>query len=286
MDTIDKKQKLSLLTMISPIVLMLVFLVAIPLIYVLVLSFCSTNEYYQVVFNFSFDNYKSLLSPSYLQIYMNSIIIATITTVFCIVLGYPFAYYIANSSPKVRTILYMLVIIPFWTNSLIRIYGWKSFLGASGLLNHFLVGLGLADKPIEFLFNRGTVILGMIYTLFPFMVLPLYTAIEKLDPTLIEASHDLGAKKINTFLHIILPLTSSGIFAGAIMVFIPTLGFFFVSDILGGGKSDMIGNLIERQFQSANNWPLGSALSIVLILLTLAMVRIYTKVGGKLEDLG
>jgi spermidine/putrescine transport system permease protein len=126
----------------------------------------------------------------------------------------------------------------------------------------------------------------MTYTLFPFMVLPLYASIEKLDRTLIEAAYDLGAKKTNTFLNIILPLTSSGIFAGAIMVFIPTLGFFFVSDILGGGKSDMIGNLIERQFQAANNWPLGSALSIGLILLTLLLVRIYTRIGGKLEDLG
>ncbi|MDF2613776.1 MAG: binding-protein-dependent transport system inner rane component [Clostridia bacterium] len=282
----DKKQKMPMLTMLSPITSMLIFLVVIPLIYVLVLSFCKTNEYYQVMFTFSFDNYKNLLSPSYFQVYMNSIVIAAITTVICIVLGYPFAYYIVKQPPKIRTILYMLVIIPFWTNSLIRIYGWKSFLGASGLLNNLFVWLGITHKPLELLFNRGAVVLGMTYTLFPFMVLPLYTAIEKLDLTLIEASYDLGARKVNTFLHVILPLTSSGIFAGAIMVFIPTLGFFFVSDILGGGKSDMIGNLIERQFGSANNWPLGSALSIILILLTLIMVRLYTKAGGKLEDLG
>jgi spermidine/putrescine transport system permease protein len=272
--------------MISPVTFMLVFLVVIPLLYVTVLSFCRTNEYYQIVFSFTLDNYKNLFNPNYLQIYANSIIIATITTIICILLGYPFAYYISNSKPKLKTFLYMLVIIPFWTNSLIRIYGWKSFLGNSGALNTFLQYTGLVNQPVEFLFNKGSVILGMTYTLFPFMVLPLYASIEKLDRTLIEAAYDLGAKKTNTFLNIILPLTSSGIFAGAIMVFIPTLGFFFVSDILGGGKSDMIGNLIERQFQAANNWPLGSALSIGLILLTLLLVRIYTRIGGKLEDLG
>lgn len=286
MNPSDKRQRIPMLTMLSPIVLSLVFLVVIPLIYVLILSFCSTNQYYQVEFKFNIENYKNLFSPSYFQIYANSLVIAAVTTIICILLGYPFAYYIANQPPKKRTILYMLVIIPFWTNSLIRIYGWKSFLGATGLFNNILTGLGLIDKPLDLLYNKGAVILGMTYALFPFMVLPLYTAIEKLDHTLIEASHDLGAKKINTFLHVILPLTSSGIFAGAIMVFIPTLGFFFISDILGGGKSDMIGNLIERQFQSANNWPLGSALSIVLIIITLILVRLYTKVGGKLEDLG
>lgn len=286
MKLVKDRQKLSMLTMITPVTAMLIFLVVIPLIYITVLSFCRTDQYYQIVFNFTLDNYKNLFSTSYLQIYGNSIIIATLTTILCIVLGYPFAYYIANSKPRLKTFLYMLVIIPFWTNSLIRIYGWKSFLGNSGALNTFLQYIGLINKPVDFLFNKGSVILGMTYTLFPFMVLPLYASIEKLDRTLIEAAQDLGAKKINTFLEVILPLTSSGIFAGAIMVFIPTLGFFFVSDILGGGKSDMIGNLIERQFQSANNWPLGSALSIGLILLTLLLVRIYTKIGGKLEDLG
>ena len=280
------KEKLPMLIMLSPVVVMLAFLVIIPLAYVFILSFCKTNEYYQVVFAFNLDNYKNLLSGSYLQVYINSIFVAAITTLLCIFLGYPFAYYIARSSPKLRIILYMLVIIPFWTNSLIRIYGWRSFLGISGLLNNTLMYLGIIEKPLELLFNRGAVILGMTYTLFPFMVLPLYTAIEKLDLTLIEAANDLGARKVKTFLHVILPLTSSGIFAGSIMVFIPSLGFFFVSDILGGGKSDMIGNLIERQFGSANNWPLGASLSIVLILLTLLMVRGYTKAGGKLEDLG
>lgn len=281
-----KKLNLPMITMLSPVIFLVMFFVAFPLIYVLVLSFCTTNENYQIVFSFNLDNYLKLFDPNYLQIYAYSILIAAITTFLCIVLGYPFAYYIATSKPAMRNILYLMVIIPFWTNSLIRIYGWKSFLGASGFLNSFLINIGLIEEPIEFLYNKGTVILGMTYTLFPFMVLPLYTSIEKLDMTLVEAAKDLGANKISAFTKVILPLTSSGIFAGAIMVFIPSLGYFFISDILGGGKSELIGNLIERQFQSSNNWPLGSALSIGLIILTLLLVKLYTKLGGKLEDLG
>ncbi len=180
----------------------------------------------------------------------------------------------------------MLVIIPFWTNSLIRIYGWRTFLGANGWLNSLLIALHLTDTPVEFLFNRGSTILGMVYCLFPYMVLPLYTAIEKLDKSLLEASADLGAKSPSTFINIIIPLTMSGIFSGCIMVFIPSLGYFFVSDILGGGNSDVIGNLIERQFQSGNNWPLGSALSIILIAITLLLVKLYQKLGGNMDSLG
>lgn len=180
----------------------------------------------------------------------------------------------------------MLVIIPFWTNSLIRIYGWKTFLGTTGWLNTLLQALRITDGPVDFLFKQGTTVLGMVYCLFPFMVLPLYTAIEKLDGTLLEASSDLGAKRPATFFKVILPLTASGIFSGSIMVFIPCLGYFFVSNILGGGNSDVIGNLIERQFGKGNNWPLGAALSIILIAITLLLVKLYQKCGGDMENLG
>ncbi|MDO5389180.1 MAG: ABC transporter permease, partial [Clostridia bacterium] len=203
-----------------------------------------------------------------------------------IILAYPFSFLIARTVSKRKALLYMLVIIPFWTNSLIRIYGWRTFLGTNGWLNNILQALNITSEPIEFLFNRGTTILGMVYCLFPFMVLPLYTAIEKLDTSLLEASSDLGARGYKTFKNVILPLTVSGIFSGSIMVFIPTLGFFFVSDILGGGNSDVIGNLIERQFQSGNNWPLGAALSITLIVITLLLVKLYQKCGGNMENLG
>ena len=180
----------------------------------------------------------------------------------------------------------MLVIIPFWTNSLIRIYGWRSFLGTSGWINSILQGLHIVNEPVDLLYKQGTTILGMVYCLIPFMILPLYTAIEKLDTSLLEASSDLGARPSSTFFEVILPLTSSGIFSGSLRVFIPCLGYFFVSDILGGGNSDVIGNLIERQFQSGNNWPLGAALSIILIIVTLILVKIYQKLGGDMDSLG
>ncbi len=271
---------------VGPVTLIMVLLIAIPLIYVAVMSLCSIDEFYNVTLDFTTDNYMQLFNADYLKIYMQSLVIATVTTILCILIGYPFSYVIARTKSKKKKILYMMVIIPFWTNSLIRIYGWRTFLGTSGWLNSLLMSLHIVDEPVELLYKTGTTILGMVYCLIPFMILPLYTAIEKLDTSLLEASSDLGAKPAETFFEVILPLTSSGIFSGSLMVFIPCLGYFFVSDILGGGNTDMIGNLIERQFQSGNNWPLGAALSIILILVTLILVKIYQKLGGDMDSLG
>ena len=270
----------------GPMTLLLVLLVAVPLIYVGVMSFCSIDQYYNVVFQFTTENYARLASADYMKIYGQSLLIAFVTTVICILVGYPFSWLIARTKNRYKKILYMLVIVPFWTNSLIRVYGWRTFLGTNGWLNTALQFLHLTDGPLDFLYNRGTTILGMVYCLLPFMILPLYTSIEKLDESLLEASADLGAKRTKTFLEVVLPLTSGGIFSGSIMIFIPCLGYFFISDILGGGNSDVIGNLIERQFQSGNNWPLGAALSIVLIVITLILVKLYQRMGGSMESLG
>lgn len=272
--------------MVGPVTLMLVLLVVAPLLFVVVMSFCQTDQYYNVVYQFTLENYAKLVSVDYLKIYGQSILIAFITTVLCILFGYPFSYIIARTKSKRKQLLYMLVIIPFWTNSLIRIYGWRTFLGSSGWLNNLLVFLHITKEPVDFLYKTGSTVLGMVYCLIPFMILPLYTSIEKLDTSLLEASSDLGARPVRTFFEVIVPLTSGGIFSGSIMVFIPCLGYFFVSNILGGGNTDVIGNLIERQFKSANNWPLGAALSIILILVTLALVRIYQKMGGDMDSLG
>lgn len=281
-----KSNTIPALVMVGPVTAMLILLVAIPLIYVGVMSFCSTDQYYNVVFELTVANYGKLFSPDYIKIYGQSLLIAFITTLLCVVFGYPFSYIIARTKSKRKQLLYMLVIIPFWTNSLIRIYGWRTFLGSSGWLNSILVNLGVISEPLELLYKTGTTVLGMVYCLIPFMILPLYTSIEKLDGSLLEASADLGAKPVKTFVEVIIPLTASGIFSGSIMVFIPCLGYFFVSNILGGGNSDVIGNLIERQFKSGNNWPLGAALSITLIAITLLMVKIYQKLGGDMDSLG
>ena len=271
---------------IGPVALLLIFLVAAPLVLVAVMSFCQTDEYYNVVYKFTSESYSRLVSADYLKIYAQSLLIAFITTVLCVLIGYPFSYVIARTKSRKKQLFYMLVIIPFWTNSLIRIYGWRTFLGNTGWLNGLLQMLHITGEPVDFLYKTGTTILGMVYCFIPFMVLPLYTAIEKLDGSLLEASSDLGARPVRTLVEVILPLTASGIFSGCIMVFIPCLGYFFVSNILGGGNTDMIGNLIERQFKSANNWPLGAALSIILILVTLMLVKLYQKLGGDMESLG
>ena len=271
---------------VGPVCLLLLFLVVAPLVLVAVMSFSQTDEFYNVVYRFTIDNYRKMVSVEYVQIYARSLGISLVTTLLCVLIGYPFAYLIARTKSKSKKLLYMLVIIPFWTNSLIRIYGWRTFLGNSGWLVKILQFFHIIDEPVDFLYKTGTTVLGMVYCFIPFMVLPLYTAIEKLDGSLLEASSDLGARPFRTLFEVILPLTSGGVFSGCIMVFIPCLGYFFVSNILGGGNTDMIGNLIERQFKSANNWPLGAALSIVLILLTLLLVKLYQKLGGDMDSLG
>ncbi|MBN2618467.1 MAG: ABC transporter permease [Spirochaetales bacterium] len=279
-------KKVPLYTTIFPVTFWLILLVAIPLIYVLVLSFLTRLPNGRVDFVFTMANYKKLINPDYFHIYGISLFVSAVTTAICIVLSYPFAWFIAQGSERKKTLMMLLVIIPFWTNSLIRLYGWKTILGNEGVLNKVLLTLHLINEPIQMLYSLPAVILGMVYTLLPFMILPIYASVEKLDKTLLEAANDLGAKSIQSFLQISLPLTSPGIFAGSIMVFIPTLGYFFVSDLLGGGNTMMVGNLIKNQFYTAQNWPLGAALSIVLIIMTLLLVRIYTLMGGKLDDLG
>lgn len=281
-----RSNTLPALITVGPVTLLMVLLIAVPLIYVAVMSFCSIDEFYNVTFQFTVQNYVRLANTDYLRIYAQSMGIALVTTLICILVGYPFSYIIARTKSRKKKILYMLVIIPFWTNSLIRIYGWRNLLGTSGWLNGLLMKLHLVSEPVDLLYKQGTTILGMVYCLIPFMILPLYTAIEKLDGSLLEASSDLGARPAATFFEVILPLTLGGIFSGSLMVFIPCLGYFFVSDILGGGNSDVIGNLIERQFQSGNNWPLGAALSIILIVVTLILVKIYQKLGGDMDALG
>jgi len=280
-----RNKTLPLMTSVSPVAIWLLLLVAAPMLYVFFLSFLSTDGY-QTVFKFTLDNYKNLVNPTYLEIYANSFLIAFFTTVICIIAGYPFAYQMARANKKRKACMMVLLMLPFWTNSLIRLNAWKTLLGKTGILNTMLIEIGLIKEPLEFLYTRGAVLLGMVYILIPYMILPLFASLDKLDPSLLEASGDLGAGRIKTFLNITLPLTFAGIFSGSIMIFIPSLGYFFVSDIMGGGKSQLIGNLIETQFKAANNWPFGASLSMMLIFLILFMVTVYKKTGGDVKDLG
>ena len=280
------KKSLPVISTVSPVSIWLLILIAIPLMYVLVLSFLTRGADGNVKLAFTVENYAKLLDPDYIQIYLMSLLIAFATTVISVLLSYPFAYHMANGSQRKKTVMMLLVIIPFWTNSLIRLYGWKTILGNEGVLNRLLIAAGIIEKPLEILFTVPAIILGMVYTLLPFMILPVYATIEKLDRTLLEAANDLGARRAAAFFQVTLPLTASGIFAGSIMVFIPALGYFFVSDLMGGGNTMLIGNLIKNQFYTAQNWPLGAALSVILIVITLLIVRTYISLGGSMDDLG
>ena len=187
---------------------------------------------------------------------------------------------------KTRNFLIKLVMIPFLTNSLIRTYGWIVLLRKNGVINTGLMNLGVIKSPLSLMYNNLGIIIGMVYTLLPFMILPIYSSVSKMDKSLIEAAKDLGASKWKVFKEVILPSTISGLFNGSLMVFIPAIGYFFISDILGGGKIMIIGNLIKNQFLTARNWPFGSAISIFLILITFLLVKVYKKIGGKMDDLG
>ena len=274
-----------LFLMVGPAILWLLIFVASPLVYVLVISFMKKGTYGGVMASFNFQNYLRIFDPLYLNIFLVSIMIAAATTVLCLLLGYPFAYIIAKSSNRNKNIFLTLIMLPFWTNSLIRTYGWIILLRTNGTFNTLLTSVHLISQPVQMLYTNGAVMVGMVYTLFPFMVLPLYSSIEKLDFSLLEAANDLGAKPRRAFLRVTLPLTVPGIFAGCIQVFIPTLGYFFISDLLGGGNSILIGNLIRNQFLAARDWPFGAALSILLIIFTIVLIRLYNHFGGSLENI-
>ena len=278
------KDRLAPLAMIGPTTFWLMLFLVIPLALVVGISFLTRSGYGGVEMAFSLEAYKQLFSSEYARIFGVSFRLSLETTVICLLIGYPFAYVIANSPKKVKPFLVLLLMLPFWINSMIRIYGWNTLLRSSGIINQVLLNLGIIKIPLEMLYTDGAVLLGMVYDLLPFTVLPIYTSIEKLDPSLLEAASDLGAGRTHRFVRVILPLTMPGIFAGSIQTFIPSLGLFYISDMMGGAKTMYIGNLIKNQFMSARNWPMGAALAIVLILVTLVIMKLYTRVGS-LDDM-
>ena len=270
----------------APVIIYSLILILLPFVYIFFLSFCQNDSYGGIIYHFTLSNYLNIFDVTYLRILFKSCVIALITTFICICISYPFALILREKSEKIRNLMTKLVMIPFLTNSLIRTYGWITLLRKNGVINSGLLGLNIIDKPLSLMYNNLGIIIGMSYTLLPFMILPVCSAVFKIDNSLIEAARDLGAKPIKVFRYIIVPETISGIFNGSLMVFIPAIGYFFISDILGGGKVMIIGNLIKNQFLTARNWPFGSAISIFLILVTFILVRIYQKLGGKLDDLG
>jgi spermidine/putrescine transport system permease protein len=230
---------------------------------------------------FTLGNYLGFFDPLYLGIFWHSVRIALIVTLGCVLIGYPLAYFITRRDRRWRNALLLVVIIPFWTNFLVRTYALKSALATDGLINTLLVGGSVIDQPLNLLFNEFAVVLGLIYGYLPFAVLPLYASIEKFDFTLMEAAADLGASTRRAFLRVMLPMTMPGVVAAFVLVFVPVVGAYITPDLLGGGKVEMIGTLINRQFGVARNWPFGSAISFILMVLVLIGVIAYFRSGNE-----
>ncbi len=268
----------------------LVIFLLLPLLLIFVYSLFQRGTYGGVVYDFTLRNYERLFSLLIFRILLNSLWIALVTTVLALLLGYPAAYFIATSPVHWRTPLLMLVILPFWTSYLIRTYAWIVLLNREGLISRLLLSIGIIEQPLQLLYNDIAIIIGLLYGYLPFMVLPLYASIERLNPELREASADLGATPIKTFLTVTFPLTLTGVITGAIFVFVPSLGNFFVPELLGGGRRIMIGNLITNQFLKARDWPYGSAMAFALMglimLVLLFQARMASRSQGSSTDAG
>ena len=270
---------------VGPAALWMMFFVIIPIGFIVLISFAQMHNKH-LVYEFTLQNYKDIFSSLYASYYSESFITAFFNTLICILVGYPMAYLIAKAPQKRRSFYKTMLMVPFYTNLIIRLNGWKVVLDRTGWLNRFLMEHEVITKPLQIMYTRPAVSMGMVYSLLPFMILPLLSSIQNLDPSLLEASNDLGMNKVRTFLHVTLPLTMPGVFSGSIMVFIPTMAYFFISDVMGGAKHKMIGNIIQTQFSgSAYNWPLGAAFSVVLLLATLLLVGIYKRTGGDMDSL-
>lgn len=261
-----------------PILVWIGLLVGIPLIYVLMLSLLSRDNLGNIVFEFTLDNYRRIFDPVYLKVFLNSFLLATLTGLITLFIGYPVAYFTAGLEPRKRSYAIVLIILPFWISSLLRTYGWIILLGNTGLLNNLLMKLNIINAPLPMMYSFGTVLVGTTYMLIPFMIIAIFNSVDKLDRSLLEASSDLGAGKWRTFFKITLPLTMPGIAGGFTLVFIPSLGMFFISDLLGGGQNIFLGNLINSLVTKGRNRPLASAFSVGMIGLVLLVLFIYSRI--------
>jgi spermidine/putrescine transport system permease protein len=282
--------------LITPTLLWMVALLVIPLLLTLVTSFGRRDTNGEVIYTFTLANYLRLFgftedgfNPLYLNIVGRSLWLAVQTTFFVILLAYPLAYFIARAPASRRTTLLFLVLVPMWTNFVIRIYAWVMILRTQGVLNSLLGWsaslLGLSFQPFDLYPSQGAVLIGMVYEFLPFMILPIYTSLEKIEPSLYEAAADLGANALRIFWRVTLPLSMPGIVAGTILTFIPVVGTFVVSDILGGRQVVLVGNLIQNQFLSARDPAFGSAAAVFLMLLTLGITLYYTRRFGFGEEI-
>ena len=249
-----------------------------PLVYMLILSFQKRADVWGVVHEFTLANYQNILTPVYLETFVESFRLALTSTFFIVLIGYPFGYFMAKLSARWKKRMMLLLMVPFWTSSLIRLYGWIIIFRAKGTLDQLLMGLGLIDKPLKLLYSYEAVVVGMVYALLQFMILAVYSSAEKLDWNLVQAARDLGATSFQAFYTVTLKLTLPGLLSGVILTFIPSMGLFFIADLLGGNKIVLVGSLIQDQLMKAHNWPFAAALSVVLMILTSLMITLYKRV--------
>jgi spermidine/putrescine transport system permease protein len=273
-----KTKKIKQNAPVVPVLVWIGFLVGVPLIYVLALSFLSRDHLGNVVLEFTLDNYKRIVDPVYLKVFYSSFLLAALTGLITLLIGYPVAYFTANLESKKRSLAIILIILPFWISSLLRTYGWIILLGNTGLINNMLLKLNIIQQPLNMMYHFGTVLVGTTYMLIPFMIIAVFNSVGKLDRSLLEASYDLGASKWKTFFNITLPLTVPGIAGGFTLVFIPSLGMYFISDLLGGGMTIFLGNVINTQATRGRNKPLAAAFSVGMIVLVLIVLFIYSRI--------
>lgn len=272
-----RSERIRLGGLLFPVLFWLTLFFALPLVVIVLYSFLTPGPTGAVLWTFTLNNYATLFTQGlYVNAYVRSLWIGIVTTVVCLLIGYPLALFVVQRTPRWRSALLFLILIPFWTNFLVRTYAWMIILNNNGVLNAIIQSLGL---PRQSLMNtQGAVLIGLIYGELPFMVLPIYASLDRFDFTLMEAASDLGANRTRAFLRVMLPLTMPGVAAGSVLVFIPTVGQFVVSDLLGGAKVDLLGNLLQRLFTRSNppNWPLGSAMALVfMIVLTIGVILYF-----------
>ena len=276
-----KKRRLrgEALTVLPLYVFTLLFVLG-PSVYMIVLSFLTRAETWGVLPEFTLQNYKNIAEPVYLETFWESIKLALTSTVLVILIGYPFGYFMAKLTAKWKKRTMMLLMIPFWTSSLIRLYGWIIIFRAGGILDKLLMALHVTEKSVKILYTYPAVVVGMVYALLPFMIFAVYSSAEKLDFSLVEAARDLGASPMKAFLTVSLKLTLPGLLSGVVLTFVPSMGLFFIADILGGNKVVLVGNLIQEQLMKTHNWPFAAALSVALLALTSLFMFLYRKLSG------
>jgi spermidine/putrescine transport system permease protein len=258
--------------------------IVVPLFLVLYFAFTTGDSQTLSEFTFSLDNYKRFLTPIYLNVFYRSVWLAVLSTAICLVLGYPIAFIISKEKAKTRNVMVLMLVIPMWMNFLLRTYAWLTLLGKNGIINYIAGKLGFQE--LDLLYNDTAVLLGMVYNFLPFMVLPIFSVMSKMDRNLIEAAEDLGADRRRTFLKVIFPLSLPGVITGITMVFIPAVSTFVISSLLGGNKSTLIGNLIEQQFRYTGDWHFGSSMSIILMVFIFLAMALTSKFDKEKEGEG